>query len=760
MKFNKLLILSILLLAVLTIAAVSANDNMTNEVTSTDETISTDEVISTDEASQDALSETIPHALEGDDWPSEIEVGFNHRSDEVLKDNPVYFSATLFSGKIDVSIDGKQRTSTLLGEDEVDAAYSVPTTGLGLGEHILNVKLSGSSYYAGANRNFTFFIKDIIVNVPESVNVEDDYGTDMYVGVNSEDSGRLVVVIDGATCIDDTGKKFSKNYNLNKLSAFDNPHIIKVTYTTAKGVIYDKTFTVNATYFQLQDRDLRYHLDQSSYGFSVPEGFDKAKLHVKIDDKAYNFTERYKDSGYYNVDIGNLGLGNHSLVVSYDGDNKFAPCSASATITVYPWISFSDDYITIDKKIDVSSEIPNSNCTLSVYVDGQLYCSTSFNNGHASVVGISGLKVGAHKIRADITGDYNYTYTKGVYVYVDIKGPGLLNVGESGNFIVNFPNANGKLTVDFGNVKVTGQFINGTANIKIPSTLKVGHHDVYFIYNDGNNSFNVSESLYIEPVFNVPKTVTNGNGVIYMTLPYDEPNGKLVVEIYNKKDKYVLSSKFVNKKASISLASINGGSYTVFPKYFDGSEWSYHGTLDMTVNNNKITASDLTMYYASSSAFKVKVTDYKGNIVKSKYVKFYIDGKYVKKVKTSKKGYATLKIGKAPGSYKITVKYGKVQITRNLTVKHAVTLKTVTVKKSAKKLVLKATLKAGKKALKNKKVTFKFNGKTYKVKTNKKGIAKVTIKKAVLKKLKVGKTVKYQATYGKDTVKKSTIVKK
>jgi len=73
---------------------------------------------------------------------------------------------------------------------------------------------------------------------------------------------------------------------------------------------------------------------------------------------------------------------------------------------------------------------------------------------------------------------------------------------------------------------------------------------------------------------------------------------------------------------------------------------------------------------------------------------------------------------------------------------------------------LKATLKQGKKALKYKKVTFKFNGKKYKAKTNKKGVAKVTIKKSVLKKLKVGKTVKYQATYLKDTVKKSSVVKK
>ena len=88
------------------------------------------------------------------------------------------------------------------------------------------------------------------------------------------------------------------------------------------------------------------------------------------------------------------------------------------------------------------------------------------------------------------------------------------------------------------------------------------------------------------------------------------------------------------------------------------------------------------------------------------------------------------------------------------------TLKKVKVKKSAKKLVLRATLKINGKAVKGKKITFKFKGKKYKAKTNKKGVAKVTIKKKVLKKLKVGKKVKYQATYGKVTKKYTVKVKK
>ena len=88
------------------------------------------------------------------------------------------------------------------------------------------------------------------------------------------------------------------------------------------------------------------------------------------------------------------------------------------------------------------------------------------------------------------------------------------------------------------------------------------------------------------------------------------------------------------------------------------------------------------------------------------------------------------------------------------------TLKTVKVKKSARKLVLTAKLTKGKQLIKGKRIAFKFNGKTYKAKTNYKGIAKVTIKKNVLKKLKVGKKVRYQAKYGKLLVKKVAKVRK
>ena len=87
------------------------------------------------------------------------------------------------------------------------------------------------------------------------------------------------------------------------------------------------------------------------------------------------------------------------------------------------------------------------------------------------------------------------------------------------------------------------------------------------------------------------------------------------------------------------------------------------------------------------------------------------------------------------------------------------TLNKVKVKKSAKKLKIKATLKINNKKAKGKKLVFKFKNKKYTVKTNKNGIAKITIKKNILKKLKKGKKLTYKVTYNKKTIKRTTKIK-
>ena len=152
--------------------------------------------------------------------------------------------------------------------------------------------------------------------------------------------------------------------------------------------------------------------------------------------------------------------------------------------------------------------------------------------------------------------------------------------------------------------------------------------------------------------------------------------------------------------------------------------------------NYPIMASDIKMYYNDGSYFSVKLYDSEGNAIGGVNVDFKLEGEKLKTVKTDAEGEAKVKMTKLPGNYKISAAALGLTVTKKITVKKVLSLKKV--KKSAKELTLTATLKKGKTPMKGEKITFKLNGKKYAAKTNRNGVAKVAIKKKTLEKLKTG----------------------
>ena len=185
-------------------------------------------------------------------------------------------------------------------------------------------------------------------------------------------------------------------------------------------------------------------------------------------------------------------------------------------------------------------------------------------------------------------------------------------------------------------------------------------------------------------------------------------------------------------------------------------------TIEINVVSRFSSVKNMAMFYNDGSAFKVRVYDNVASpLEKGTKVVFKIKNKSYTRT-TDAKGYVSFKIPNTvtPGKYTLKVSYKGETISKTVTVKQVIKAKkTVTVKKSAKKLVYKVTLK-GKKVIKNKKVTLKVNGKTLKVKTNKKGVAQFTINKNIINKLKVGKKYTMKITYLKDTLKATLKVKR
>jgi C1A family cysteine protease len=320
-------------------------------------------------------------------------------------------------------------------------------------------------------------------------------------------------------------------------------------------------------------------------------------------------------------------------------------------------------------------------------------------------------------------------------------------------------NANGKTISVYENDKLLGSTIVKDGKASFDLSLGPGKYILVTSYDDGD----VIEGFEIMKTIDVPDYVKIGYNT-ELTLDatfYDAAGVELFYRnVTFKFDGRTYTGTIDNNEGilSLTLYDLSLGEHTLLLKNPE--------TLEQILTIIEVVSrfsgnSDVDMFYADGSSFKVRVYDNYGNPVGANQIVTMKLNKATYKVKTDSKGYAILNIPNTikPGTYELTATYAGQTIKNTVKVKQVVKLAKVKVKKSAKKLVIKATLK-GKTPIKGKKLTFKFNGKKYTSKTNKKGIAKITIEKSVLKKLKVGKKVKYQVTYLKDTVKQSVKVKK
>lgn len=218
-------------------------------------------------------------------------------------------------------------------------------------------------------------------------------------------------------------------------------------------------------------------------------------------------------------------------------------------------------------------------------------------------------------------------------------------------------------------------------------------------------------------------------------------------KVDNKLYSLITDSKgvaYLNKKLSV-------GKYTVIsinPAILE--EVSNKLEIIKRITGNK----HIIMSYFDGSSYKVRVIGDDGKVVGAgQTITFKVNSKTYK-IKTNKNGYATLKINLIPKTYKITAEYKGYKISNKIVVKKVLKASNIS-KKRSKFVKFSATLKNSKgKAIVGKKIIFKIKGKTYTAKTNKKGIATISIKN-----LKVGKH-KIVSKYVKSTIKNTIKIRK
>ena len=203
--------------------------------------------------------------------------------------------------------------------------------------------------------------------------------------------------------------------------------------------------------------------------------------------------------------------------------------------------------------------------------------------------------------------------------------------------------------------------------------------------------------------------------------------------VFGCKDLFIKNSKFTNNKVPMYGGAV----------YFKG-----HELTGSYVNGTWVSSIKFYSNLIKNSVFTHNIAKQRGGAI---YGFKYADAPKVPCARAIKCVFSDNKSPHGKNIYGGTLKDCVFKNTK-------IVLKTVNVKKSLKKLVLSATVKKGSSAVKNKIVTFKFNGNALKGKTNAKGIAKVIVKSNILKKLKVGKKVSYSASYAGISVKKTAKV--
>ena len=659
---NKLLIISLLLIAFISLSAVSASDN-TTDIQTADSTLKEveDNIINNGESQNDEKQELNASIKFPDNTPKYSELNdYYYINIENLPQDYDQF--------IDWKIDNENFSSIYYRE-----GIEVHPFKYSLGEHLITINLHESDKYLGKTINKTFNVCEVVINIPDEISA---LTPSANILIAPDATGTASVYVDGKLFL--TKKIESEVYGtyINLRNMALGPHKVSIVYSGDKK--YPKTQitkNVNVTY-EIETvfyPETLYGNEKYIYIILPPKVTSKPIVTIGNETYIPNLVSGIK--GEFELNLNKIKPGNHTINITYPGDKTYPKLSVFEKICVLTHIDINNIYGTSNVNLNLPEDASGN---LTVYIDGKLYDTLPVRGN--TFIYLKTVDVGRHNLQAFYTSDdYNVKIiNRTMVINPSIENNAPLYPDKIPYIKIKMnPNANGTWTY---------------------------YHD------EGSGSFKVVNGEYTLKLPDIPFYIEEPS---FLTLKYSDDNG------------YVFEREL-------------------------GFERAYYPI--------KITAKDITMYYCDGTTLKVKVlNEFKApgdNNVKVKIgTKNY--------VQAAENGIATFKLTMNPGTYKVTITYNgeyrSATLNTKLTIKKILTLSTVKVKKSANKLVLTAKLA---KKLKGKPITFKFNGKTYKTKTDAKGVAKVTIKSSVLKKLKIGKKLTYQATYVKDTVKKTVKVKK
>ena len=697
-----------------------------------------------------------------------VTIGFHESYDGIINVN-IYneLNESVFNSQINLI--GKGKSINL----------SIPN--LPRGNYILNATYSGDNMYAAKSFSSNFSVFGLPANLtfePDCIDWGDEFVLAPYVVEGA--TGQIKVYVNGKYI---TTMPVGSTYTLNNLSG---PYSNITLVYLGDNIYNSSTFT---------DSVFVSRIDPTRYFYTIESGITSNITLVLNEDATGNISVNFNGgnyqgklvNGFFTFTTTYLKSGVKYISVNYEGDSKYESFNIInepvIVILKSQDINLNIDNCLYGRNVVLTPLVSGSFGEFEIYVDG-VY-ETTIDEGDSYT--ISKPSLGKHDVKVKYIDNVYYAnkeYSTSFMVYkvypIEFSEMPIL-YGSGDEFKVKFYDEYGNvLTYKYVIFNIDGDDYSARTDANgiaiLPKHLGLGSYNITIINpvvsEKAYHNLLIFTSIQAENI-----TIICNTDYEFKALFLDKNAEKLVntpiLFRFNNEEKVVTTDE--EGMASLKL-NLNIGIYDI----------TSINTLTDEIKVNKIFVTTPDGKYTYDIPEKdINIPTFPSSPGSSVSIKLPSDATGTITLNIGGKNYnfnvvggvANVKIPDlANGVYKYSITYsgnskyspftktGSVTIKKQTTpsksvAKTTLTLKKVTVKRSAKKLVIRATLKVNSKAVKGKTIKFKFNKKTYNAKTNAKGIAKVTIKKSVLKKLKKGKKVTYTATYGKITKKITVKVK-
>ena len=618
-------------------------------------------------------------------------------------------------------------------------------TGLEAGIQYIKIGYRGNNKYEAvevfhtvnvikANPNLNVFIKD--VNYGENLTI---YAT--LNGVNNTNlTGNVIVTIN------------NKNYSVVVINGKGNVSADKLpaglynfSATWAGNDNYNGTNISGGFKINKIDSTIAINVEDIKVG-------ENATIIVNLDSDAtgnviitldnQNYTVAINEGQTIKV-IGGLKAGTYDVFVKYIGDNNYNSAQNTTKFTVLKISDYNMDVTVPEFKEGVNSTVgvdlpKDAEGTVTVEIEGKKYTANIING--TAKVNISGLGVGDYNITTTYSGDAKYvSMTKkgnitvipnmDVNLYVDdvvmIYHDGTRLVAKltdyQGRPIVNdiiYFTINGKTYA-----KTTDD--NGTVSMGLNLDSKVYTATVSYNESEVYSKISKNVTVTINPTVISEDLVKMYQNDTRFYVKFTDSTGKALTKTTVKFNIHgVFYTKKTDKDGVADLGiMLRPGEY-ILTAYnpVTGEEKGFNITV-----KSLIVQSDLTKYYLNASKFQATIYDKNGSLAVGKNVTFNINGVFYTKT-TDSNGVVSLAINLRPGEYIITTMYEGLAVGNNIVVLPTLVTCDLNMTYGDGSNFTAQTLDGQGKPLANQNVTFNINGVFYNKITDDNGVASLTMR--------------------------------